>query len=159
MKSLLLSLLFAAFASTAFCQTSDEESTAIVNLLGVKKKQAMSMLVHVEQKDSAAYWSIYNAYEAEDKKLAKKRIAVYDETAKAYSNMNNQSADSLAIHSFTIRQNQEKLLEQYYNKMKAGINPVVAFQFYQAETYLLTMVRASIMQQIPTYGQVKKMKN
>jgi hypothetical protein len=30
---------------------------------------------------------------------------------------------------------------------------MIAFEFYQAEVYLLTQIRAHIMQQIPTYGQ------
>jgi hypothetical protein len=48
---------------------------------------------------------------------------------------------------------QEKTLEEYYKKIKAATNSVVAFEFYQAEVYILTQLRASIMQQIPTYGQ------
>jgi len=32
-------------------------------------------------------------------------------------------------------------------------NAVVAFEFYQAEIYMLTQLRAGIMQQIPTYGE------
>jgi hypothetical protein len=63
-------------------------------------------------------------------------------------------ADSLASHYFTNRFEQEKSLQEYYNKIKAATNPVIAFEFYQAEVYLLTMIRAQIMQQIPTYGQL-----
>ena len=40
------------------------------------------------------------------------------------------------------------------NASAAATNPVLAFQFYQAEVYLLTQIRATIMQQIPTYGQL-----
>jgi len=36
----------------------------------------------------------------------------------------------------------------------AATNSVVALEFYQAEVYLLTQIRAQIMQQIPTYGQL-----
>jgi len=48
------------------------------------------------------------------------------------------------------------LLESYYKKFKAATNSVAAFQFYQAETYLLTQIRANIMSQIPTYGELQK---
>ena len=72
-------------------------------------------------------------------------------------------ADSLAQRYFANRDGQEKSLEEYYKKIKSTTNAVTAFEFYQAETYLLTQVRATIMQQIPTYGEfqsaVKKMKN
>jgi hypothetical protein len=67
-------------------------------------------------------------------------------------------ADSLANKYFSNRMEQEKTLETYYKKIKAATNAVVAFEFYQAEVYLLTQIRAQIMQQIPTYGQLLAMK-
>ncbi|WP_420806204.1 hypothetical protein [Flavihumibacter solisilvae] len=69
--------------------------------------------------------------------------------------MTPATADSLANKYFENRVGQEKSLEEYYKKIKAATNAVVAFEFYQAEVYLLTQIRASIMQQIPTYGQVE----
>ena len=73
--------------------------------------------------------------------------------------MNNKTADSLTTVHSALRITQEKLLEQYVAKIKTTTNPILAFQFYQAETYILTQVRASIMQQIPTYGQLIKGRN
>ena len=71
----------------------------------------------------------------------------------SYGNMNAHVADSLARKYFENRMNQEKSLEEYYSKIKAATNATVAFEFYQAEVYILTQVRAQIMQQIPTYGE------
>jgi len=82
-------------------------------------------------------------------------MRLYEQTAHAYGNMTAATADSLAIKYFANRVDQEKSLEEYYKKIKSATNAVIAFQFYQAEVYLLTLIRASIMQQIPTYGQVQ----
>ena len=71
----------------------------------------------------------------------------------AYGNMTPAKADSLAYRYFDNRVGQEKSLEEYHKKIKSATNAVIAFEFYQAEVYLLTQLRASIMQQIPTYGQ------
>jgi len=60
----------------------------------------------------------------------------------------------LATKYFANRTDQEKKLELYYSKIKKATNPVLAFQFYQAEIYMLTQIRAQIMQQIPSYGQL-----
>ena len=68
--------------------------------------------------------------------------------------MNAAIADSLALKYFANRMDQEKTLEVYYNKIKVATNAVTAFEFYQAEVYLLTIIRAQIMQQVPTYGQI-----
>lgn len=67
-------------------------------------------------------------------------------------------ADSLSKQYFVNRMEQEKTLEVYYNKIKSATNAVVAFEFYQAEVYLLTQIRASIMEQVPLYGELDRMK-
>jgi len=155
LKIFLVILACAGFSFAAFSQTSDAEAEAIVNLLGVQKKEAIGKLVAVSGKDSAAFWKIYNQYENENKQVALSRLALYEKTAQAYSNMTASVADSLAAKYFTNRFDQEKSLQEYYNKIKTATNAVVAFEFYQAEVYMLTQLRASIMQQIPTYGQLK----
>lgn len=146
-------LLFGAGAIKA--QTSDAEAEALINLLGVQKKEAVTKLVQVSGKDSVAFWKIYDEYQKENKVTAKDRMSLYERTAIAYSNMTPGAADSLSVQYFSNRMNQEKTLEVYYKKIKSATNAVVAFQFYQAEVYILTMVRASIMQQIPTYGELQ----
>ena len=155
---ILLMAVFSAFTTlAAFAQTSDAETDAIINLLGVQKKEAMTKLVNVASKDSVAFWKIYDEYTKGNIETAKNRIRLYEQTARSYTNLAPATADSLAKKYFENRINQEKMLEQYYNKIKAATNPVLAFEFYQAEVYLLTQIRAQIMQQIPTYGQFQAM--
>jgi hypothetical protein len=150
----LFSLFLLGFSNSLIAQTSAEESEAIINLLGVQKKQLVAQLVQLPAADSSKFWSVYSEFEEENKKNGKQRLALYEKTVQSYSNLDNKIADSLANQFFAQRMNQEKLLEKYFNKMKAATNPVIAFQFYQAETYLLTALRSSIIQQIPTYGQI-----
>src|SRR5439155_26941452 len=87
--------------------------------------------------------------------VGKSRIRLYETTALSYGTMNGRLADSLARKYFDNRVQQEKTLEQYYEKIKAATDAVTAFEFYQAEVYILTQVRAQIMQQIPTYGEFR----
>lgn len=148
--------VFCTYATIAtYSQTSDAEAEAIVNLLGVQKKEAIAKLVSVTGKDSVAFWKLYNEYQKENLDMARERIKLYEQTAQAYGNMTPSVADSLSRRYFNNRISQEKSLQDYYQKIKAATNAVVAFEFYQAEVYLLTQIRASIMQQIPTYGEVQ----
>ena len=153
-KITLTTVFFIIAISGSYAQTSDAEAEAIVNLLGVQKKEAISKLVPVSGKDSVAFWKLYEEYHQLNKATAKSRITLYERTAMAYTNMTPAVADSLANKYFANRMEQEKTLETYYKKIKAATNAVVAFEFYQAEVYLLTQIRAQIMQQIPTYGQL-----
>jgi hypothetical protein len=152
---LTITVIFFAFISmNVYAQTSDAEAEAIINLLGVQKREAMSKLVAVTGKDSAAFWKLYNDYQKDNKQIALARLTLYEKTAASYSNMTAPTADSLATRYFSNRFMQEKSLEEYYKKIKAATNAVVAFEFYQAEVYMLNQIRNSIMQQIPTYGQL-----
>jgi hypothetical protein len=155
MKTILITAFFLGAFSGVYAQTSDAEADAIINLLGVQKKEAISKLVPVSGKDSIAFWKIYDEYQQSNKATAKERLGLYEKTAQSYSSMTPAIADSLAQHYFSNRFDQEKSLQIYYNKIKAATNAIIAFEFYQAEVYMLTQMRASIMQQIPTYGQLQ----
>ena len=157
MKTTLMTVLCMIAISGIYAQTSDAEADAIINLLGVQKKEAVSKLVPVTGKDSVAFWKIYDEYQQVNKATAKARLKLYEGTAQAYSNMTPAIADSLAGKYFVNRIEHEKTLEAYYKKIKAATNALIAFEFYQAEVYILTQMRASIMDQIPTYGQLESM--
>ena len=152
-KNLLFVLFCIGTALSSFAQTSDAEAEAIVNLLGVQKKEAIAKLVSVTGKDSIAFWKLYEEYNQKNLVTGKQRLRLYEQTAQAYGNMTPKTADSLAKQYFDNRFGQEKTLEEYYKKIKTATSSVIAFEFYQAEVYLLTQIRAQIMQQIPTYGQ------
>jgi hypothetical protein len=156
MRKLLLVFITTMSVGFIYAQTSDAEAEAIVNLLGVQKKEAIAKLVTVKGKDSAAFWKLYDEYQKKNQLVAKNRINLYEKTAMSYSNLTPSIADSLAQKFFTNRISQEKSLQEYYEKIKKATNAVTAFEFYQAEVYILTQVRAQIMQQIPTYGEFKQ---
>lgn len=153
-KIFLPTILLAIVASYGFAQTSDAEADAIINLLGVQKKEAIRQLIAVSSKDSVVFWKLYDEYQTLNKKEAKTRMRLYERTAMAYTSMTPVVADSLASRYFANRLEQEKNLETYYKKIRSATNAVLAFQFYQAENYLITQIRAQIMQQIPSYGQL-----
>ena len=156
MKSAILVAVCLFAISTVNAQTSDAEAEAIINLIGVQKREAIDKMVNVSGKDSVAFWKLYDEYQKNNMATAKNRMRLYERTAQSYGNMTPARADSLANSYFVNRVEQEKTLESYYRKIKAATNSVIAFEFYQAEVYLLTSLRASIMQQIPTYGEILK---
>ncbi len=155
---IILVVALSTLSVSAFCQTSDDELDAVVTLLGVQKRDYVKEVVNINAKDSANFWKIYSAFEQDQKKLRKERIQVYEKFAKAYETMDDKTADALAKSFFANRDAQEKLLEQYFTKMKTSTNSTLALQFYQAEIYYVTLARVQIMQQLPTYGQFLKLK-
>lgn len=156
MRKFFLLVVVTISALVTYAQTSDAEAEAIVNLLGVQKKEAISRLINVAPKDSIVFWKLYDEYQKKTALVSKSRIRLYETTAMSYDNMVPKTADSLAQKYFDNRISQEKTLQEYYQKIKSATNAVTAFEFYQAEVYLLTQIRAQIMHQIPTYGEFKR---
>jgi hypothetical protein len=154
-KTTALAIFCLVTSGAIYAQMSDAEADAKANLLGVQKKEIIMKLVSVAGKDSVTFWKIYDEYLQTNKLLTKERIQLYEQTARSYNKMTPGAADSLAKKYFANRDEQEKSLEDYYQKIKSATNAVAAFEFYQAETYLLTQVRATIMAQIPTYGEYR----
>jgi hypothetical protein len=154
-KTTALAILCILTSFAVYAQMSDAEAEATANLLGVQKKDIIMKLISVGGKDSVTFWKLYDEYLQKNKALTKERIQLYEQTARSYNKMTAGAADSLAARYFSNRDLQEKSLEDYYKKIKAATNAVAAFEFYQAETYLLTQVRATIMAQIPTYGEYR----
>ena len=160
LKIIFLVLFCTCVALSSFSQAAtNDELDAIVTLLGMEKKQAINELINITTKDSANFWKVYSTFEEEQKKFRKKRILTYEKLVNSYNAMDDKTADQLAKDFFELRMGQEKLLEQYYGKMKVATSSSMAIQFYQAETYFITLARGTIMQQIPTYGQVLKATN
>jgi len=156
-KNLLLLMLFFISTVATYSQTSDAELEAMINLLGVQKKEAVAKLVALTPTEADAFWKIYDEYQVENKKTTVDRMKLYEKTANSYSSLTPEIAESLSTEYFKNRKDQENNLETYFKKIKKATNAKVAFQFYQAEVYLLTLLRAQIMQQIPTYGHLVHM--
>jgi hypothetical protein len=154
-----LAVVLTCTTFSSFSQAvSNDELDAVVTLLGVQKRDLVKELVNITAKDSASFWKVYAAFEQDQKKNRKERIQAYEKFASSYDKMDDKTADELSKSFFKNRLEQEKLLEEYYGKMKVATSASLAIQFYQAETYYITLARATIMQQLPTYGQILKSK-
>ena len=57
-KFILLVILIQGLTVAGYAQTSDAEADALLNLLGVQKKEAIRHLVNVSEKDSASILEI-----------------------------------------------------------------------------------------------------
>lgn len=153
-KNSLFLTVFLAFSLQGFSQILDSEVEYVVDLLGIQKKETVSQLVNVPANDSLSFWKIYDEYQEKNRAVTVNRLNLYEAIAKSYSNMTPKLADSLTTVYSKNREEQEKNLKRYSAKIKQATNSIVAFQFYQTEVYLLTLFRAQIMKQIPTYGEL-----
>lgn len=143
---LLLSLFTFAFAGA---QTNKEEVELMQAAFGMDKKAVVAEFVKVDAAQKDGFWKLYDEYETSRKELGKKRIELLNKYAENYDKMTNEFADSWTKEVLTLGEKTDDLLVSYYNKVKKATNPIVALQFYQIEGYILSVIRASILESVP----------
>lgn len=153
MKHLLI--IAALFISTfGFAQSAQEEVDLIQSLYGMQKKEIVADFVKLEGAQKDAFWKLYDAYELERKALGQRRINLLATYAEFYSSLDDDATDILIKEMNTLALKNDKLISTYYGKMKKPAGVKAAAQFVQIESYLLSSIRAAILEEIPFIGEL-----
>ena len=150
-----LFVIAALFISTVgFAQSNKEDVDFIQSIYGKEKKTIIAEFIKLEGAQKDAFWKLYDEYEVKRKELGKQRITLLERYANSYMTLSDAETDKLMQDMMALGLANDKLQKTYYGKMKkaAGVKP--AAQFLQIEAYLLSAVRATIMENIPFIGEL-----
>jgi len=149
MKKYLLIAAAVFMASFAYTQSNKEEVDLVQAAFGMDKKSVVADFVKpaVTQKD--AFWKLYDEYETQRKELGKQRIDLLEQYASQYQTMTSEQADAWTKKVIALQQKTDALIATYYEKVKKVTDGVVATQFYQIENFILTAIRAEILDAVP----------
>jgi hypothetical protein len=156
MKRLLLLTLCTFILFSSFAQSNKEDVDMIQAMYGKQKKEIAAEFIIVPDAKKDAFWKIYDEYETERKALGQKRIKLLEKYASAYDTLGDKSADAIVRETMTLQKSTDALIAKYYDKIMKGVGAKPAAQFYQLEGYLLSVVRAYIMSNIPFIGELEK---
>ena len=148
-------LLIAFFVSSlGIAQTANEELDLLQALYGKQKKEIVAGFIELGGTQKDAFWTLYDAYEAERKALGIQRINLIGAYAENYHDLDDDGTDVLVKEMLKLVDKNDALIAKYYGKLKkkAGIKP--AAQFVQIEHYLLSSIRSTILEEIPFIGQL-----
>lgn len=157
MKKIILAMSFALCATIAVNaqSTYNEEVDAVQAMFGMEKKKLITNLIKMTPEQATKFWPVYDQYEIERKALGKKRIKLLEKLDDTFNAMTDAKADQVASETMKLGTETDNLLKKYHSKIKAAAGSEVAFEFYQAELYILTQIRASLMEEIPLYSTYK----
>ena len=96
-----------------------------------------------------AFWHEYYPYEAELKKINDERLALNRDYAFNYSNINESTANNLAVRALAIHKKRLELLEKYYEKIKQATSPLIAARFLQVEHVIKLLLDIEIASETP----------
>lgn len=154
MKQLLF--IVALFVSlTGFAQSNKEDVDLIQSIYGKEKKSIVAEFIQLEGAQKDAFWKLYDQYETERKELGRERIQVLEKYANSYATLDDATTDQLMKQMIDLGLKNDKLQKTYYEKIKKAVGSKPAAQFLQLESYLLSVIRASIFESIPFIGELK----
>jgi hypothetical protein len=149
MKKFFLITVAIFVTSFAYTQTNQDEVTLMQAAFGMDKQSVVAEFVKPSPAETDAFWKIYDEYEAKRKELGKQRIELLEQYADKYLTMNGVEADAWTKKVIALQVKTDDLIADYYSKVKDKTDGVVATQFYQIENFILTAIRAELLQKIP----------
>jgi hypothetical protein len=153
MKKLLI-VAIVLLSTAGFAQSNKEDIEIIQSLYGKEKKAIVAEFIVLEGAQKDAFWKLYDEYETKRKELGKQRVALLEKYAANYATMDDATTDQVIKEMTSLGAKTDKLIATYYGKMKKSSGVKSAAQFVQIEAYVLSVVRASIMESIPFIGQL-----
>lgn len=149
------SILFIAllFGQTINAQTNREETDLYQSVFGMEKKAIVADFIGVES--SNPFWGLYDEYETKRKELGRRRLGALVNYVENYDSLENAQYDEVVTDMISLRNKTDKLMDQYYKKIKKASGSKVAAQFFQLEGYFLTQIRAAIFDEIPYIGEFR----
>jgi hypothetical protein len=149
MKKYMFIIAVSLMTSFTFAQSNTEEVDLIQAAFGMAKKDIVSAFVQPSASQGEAFWKLYDEYEAQRKVLGKERIALIEQFAQQYESMTGEQADAWTTKVIALQTKTDKLIATYYKKIKGISDGLVATQFYQVESYILTGIRMELLSEIP----------
>ena len=153
MKKMLI-LLSICLSTAVFAQSNKEDVDFIQSIYGKEKKTIVADFIKLEDAQKDAFWKLYDQYETERKALGKKRIALLEKYAAGYGTMDDASISQNIKETAALGMQTDKLIQTYYKKIEKAVGAKPAAQFFQIEVYLLSAIRAAILESIPFIGEL-----
>jgi len=154
MKKLILLSAFFLTAVVLKAQPTSDEVSLIQSAYGMEKRAIVEQYMKLTDAEAAGFWKVYEEYETARKAYGKKRVDMIVEYANNYANLTDDKAKEIVKNSLANQTSFTKLQQSTYAKMCKVISPKRAAQFTQLETYLETVIRLNIWDDIPFIGEL-----
>lgn len=118
------SILFIAllFGQTINAQTNREETDLYQSVFGMEKKAIVADFIGVES--SNPFWGLYDEYETKRKELVRRRLGALVNYVENYDSLENAQYDEVVTDMISLRNKTDKLMDQYYKKIKKASGSV-----------------------------------
>ncbi len=146
-KLFLFAFLFSI--TSVLAQDADSYIEVLKSEIKTDKKAIITETMGFTEKESQAFWPIYNEFEHELSKLSDKRISNIKDFAANYDSLSDKKADELIKNSFSYLNDRLDLNKKYYEKFAKALTPTVAAKYMQLENQIQLILDLSIAANLP----------
>jgi len=151
MLKTLLSFVFILIISfNNIAQTNQDEVQLMQSIYGMEKRDIVAEFIELNDSQEKDFWSLYDEYELKRQELGKERMRLLSSYVNDYGEVKPENADNFMKQVIPLRIKFDKLIDNYYKKIKTNLDPVVAMQFYQMENYLADSIKMELLEEIYT---------
>ena len=137
----------------------NEQQTKMLNLsayvellrsdVQAQKIAILTEVMGFTEAEDKTFWPIYRDYNVEMAKLGDERVALIAEYARAYSQITDDVARSLATRAVDLDKRRTATLERCFTRVGAALSPKMALKFLQVEHQLLLIIDLQISASLP----------
>jgi hypothetical protein len=131
-------------------QNFREYVTLLRTDLKAQRKSIITQLMELDQEDAAAFWPIFEQYDAELTQIGKGREDLIVEYAKHYDSLTDEKADALMSRAFELEAQRAMLKKKYFDKMKTAISATQATRFFLIENQIQHIIDLQVSAMLPT---------
>ena len=114
-----------------------------------QRKAIVGSNMNLSPSESAAFWPVYNQYEAAMDKLEDRHLAEIKDFAKNYNAMTDAAAKSKLDEVMAIAQARLSTQRRFIPKFRAAISQIKTTRFFQIDNKMHALVQCEIAQFVP----------
>ena len=146
-KLILITFLFSL--ANVFAQDAESYLEVLKSEIKTDKKAIITETMGFTEKESQAFWPIYNEFEHELSKLSDKRISNIKDFAANYDVLSDEKAKQLIETAFDFQDDRLDLNKKYYKKFAEALGPIAAAKYMQLEYEIQLLIDISINSNLP----------
>src|SRR5687767_3541004 len=137
-------------------QSNDPELDYIKKTYSQDKKTIVAEYLNLTVDQGGKFWPLYANYEKKREKLAVERLKLIQKYIDQADTITSTQADKIILAALNNSINLDKLNLETYTKVKTAVGARKAAQFIQLESYLQTMWKSYVQENIPLIGELDK---
>lgn len=142
-------LLATAAPFAAQAQSTYDDTQQLIAQIQADKRAVVLKAMALDDAQMAAFTPIYDAYQADRKKLMQRGVDLINAYSSNYDSMTDDAARKLLKDWFKLREDEDALVKKYTKRMDQALPTTKVLRFVQVENKLDTLLRLPAIQAVP----------